>query len=305
MRRRWIRLLFTAVFFAGASVALAKISGPPKGVTGAPAIGSRPAEPNCQRCHDPSNLLNDPSGALQILDVPATYQLDTDYPIRVRLAHEWLVLPEKPIHWGFELTAARSDSGVGYGTFVPGPGTQNVTAFAPWVGDPTRRYISHDATGIHEGDPGPVEWTFTWHSPSYPAPKVYFFAAGNSANGDSLSSNDFIFTTAESTSIALVDVPLASHGRTWLAPPTPNPAATRVQLEWTLARDAHVRLEIADVQGRAVRVLVDGARAEGRSAAVWDGRTSTGLRAPAGVYFARLRVEGEQAPLVRRLTLTR
>jgi flagellar hook capping protein FlgD len=222
----------------------------------------------------------------------------------VRLGHAWLVMPEKPVHWGFELTTARADSGVGYGTFVPGPGTQNVTAIAPGVGDPTRRYISHDASGIHEGDPGPVEWTLSWHSPSYPAPKVYFFAAGNSANGDSLSSNDFIFTTAESTSYALVDVPASAHGHTWLAVPSPNPGSSRIQLEWTLARSARARLEIADVQGRAVRTLVDGLRAEGRGVAVWDGRTSTGSRAPAGMYFARLRVEGLNAPLTQRLALT-
>jgi hypothetical protein len=304
MPRPLIRIAFLAAFLVAASVAVARMGGPPKGVTGAPAIGARPAEPNCQRCHDPSNPLNDASGLLEILDVPATYTLDTDYVIRVRLSHTWAVVPETPLQWGFEMTTARADSGVGYGTFVPGTGTQNVTAIAPGVGDPTRRYISHDISGIHKGDVGPVEWTFTWHSPNYSAPKVYFFAAGNSANGDSLSSNDFIFTAIDSTTFEVADVPLAAHGRTWLATPYPNPGSSRIALSWTLPRSAHVTLDVTDVAGRAVRDLVDGVRSEGQGTVVWDGRTSAGSRAPAGVYFARLRVAGEGAPLVQRLSLT-
>ena len=305
MRRPLIRIAFLAAFLAAATVAVARMGGPPKGVTGAPAVGARPAEPNCQRCHDPSNPLNDASGLLEILDVPETYELDTDYVLRVRLAHTWAVVPETPLQWGFELTAARADSGVGYGTFIPGAGTQNVTAIAPGVGDPTRRYISHDITGIHKGETGPVEWTFTWHSPAYSAPKVYFFAGGNSANGDSLSSNDFIFTAAESTTFATAGVPLAAHGRTWLAPPSPNPGSSRIELSWSQPREGLVTLDITDIAGRRVRTLVEGIRPEGRGVAVWNGRNSVGALAPAGVYFARLRVTGEPLPLVQRLTLTR
>ena len=47
-------------------------------------------------------------------------------------------------------------------------------------------------------------------------------------------------------------------------------------------------LEVFDVQGRAVRTLIDQDAAAGTFVASWDGRTDSGTRATGGVYFARL-----------------
>src|SRR5207247_271782 len=173
VRRSLLRIILVAVPICGATVAFAKLAGPPRGVTGAWAVGSRTAEPNCLYCHNPDHPLNDPGGKLEILDVPAQFQPDTDYPLRVRLSHVWDPLPPSP-HWGFELTAVRADSGTGYGAFVTGAGTRIATQSRPGE-DPTRNYISHNLAGLHIGDPGPVEWSFVWHSPAYFAAKVYFF----------------------------------------------------------------------------------------------------------------------------------
>jgi len=52
------------------------------------------------------------------------------------------------------------------------------------------------------------------------------------------------------------------------------------------------RLVVYDLLGRTVRILLDGAISAGEQAATWDGRTDTGVDVAAGVYVARLSVEG-------------
>jgi hypothetical protein len=84
-------------------------------------------------------------------------------------------------------------------------------------------------------------------------------------------------------------------------PPTPNPFRVGSQFGFTLESDQLVRLEIYDVAGRAVRTLLDAPVTAGRHLLRWDGRTATGARASAGVYYLRLRTP-RQAESIR-LTL--
>jgi hypothetical protein len=67
----------------------------------------------------------------------------------------------------------------------------------------------------------------------------------------------------------------------------PNPSANAVQFQFAVARGGRVSLTIGDLAGRNVAMLVDGIRAPGRYAAVWDGAGSRG-RVPPGIYLARL-----------------
>jgi flagellar hook assembly protein FlgD len=64
-----------------------------------------------------------------------------------------------------------------------------------------------------------------------------------------------------------------------------------------------VKLGIYDVQGRAVRTLVDGSQTPGRYLFRWDGRTGLGERVAAGVYFYRLEAPGVAA--TRKIVVTR
>ena len=59
-----------------------------------------------------------------------------------------------------------------------------------------RRCGSFDAT--HEGSASPVEWSLQWKAPDVAAGTIYFFCAGNSANGNLGNDGDFIFTTSDS-----------------------------------------------------------------------------------------------------------
>jgi hypothetical protein len=76
------------------------------------------------------------------------------------------------------------------------------------------------------------------------------------------------------------------------APPSPNPAFGEVTLRFALPRAASVSLAIFDAGGRRVRALTSGAQPEGQHAVAWDLRDESGSAAGAGVYFARLEVEG-------------
>lgn len=87
------------------------------------------------------------------------------------------------------------------------------------------------------------------------------------------------------------------------APASPNPARFAVTLDFVLPRDAQVRLGIFDISGATVRELFAGRRGAGTQAEGWDLRTANGKLAHAGMYFARLEVEGQR--FVQRFAVTR
>ena len=80
-----------------------------------------------------------------------------------------------------------------------------------------------------------------------------------------------------------------------LALPAPNPARTRVALEFALPRAVPARLEILDVRGRRVRRLAAGVLPAGRYVRGWDLTDDLGRRVAAGIYLARLSAAGEVA----------
>jgi hypothetical protein len=82
----------------------------------------------------------------------------------------------------------------------------------------------------------------------------------------------------------LADAPTAFA----LSPFHPNPASGIMRAEVALPRSSDVRVEIFDLLGRRVATLVDTRVAAGRLPVVWDGATSGGTRARAGVYLCRM-----------------
>jgi len=73
-----------------------------------------------------------------------------------------------------------------------------------------------------------------------------------------------------------------------LATPWPNPARDALRIDFALPARADVRLEVLDVQGRAVRTIAAGPAAAGSYRKSWDLADGAGHRARAGVYFVRL-----------------
>lgn len=83
----------------------------------------------------------------------------------------------------------------------------------------------------------------------------------------------------------------------------PNPFNPRTELGFVLPSAGPVLLEIFDVRGRRVAVLLDSEQPAGRSSVVWSGSDDEGAPVGSGTYLARLRhAAGERT---RRMVLIR
>ena len=73
----------------------------------------------------------------------------------------------------------------------------------------------------------------------------------------------------------------------------PNPFNPNTTIHFELAQPSEVEVSVYDVMGRKVRVLVEGERAAGLHAPVWDGRDQSGRQVSSGAYYVRLITEGK------------
>jgi flagellar hook capping protein FlgD len=308
MRHVVVRCCVIAAMIMGVSLAWAFSAGPPANRTNAFPIGAFPVEPNCTQCHS-GNALNDPNGLVEILDLPHIYAPGQTYSLRVRLNYVLAdtVGTSNP-KWGFELTAVRADSGLGAGTFVVPPGAP-LRIIVPTTGlfvSSKRQYIEQVSAGTFTDQLGPVEWGFDWVAPQTAQGRIYFFAAGNAANGDGSTSGDHIFTAIDTMEAAVPgDVPIASHGLDLrLDAPRPNPSLHGTTLAYTLPRAGRVTLMVFDATGRRVRTVFDAEQPAGAGQVRWDATNEAGARVPAGAYFARLALNGTQM-VTRKVTIAR
>lgn len=69
----------------------------------------------------------------------------------------------------------------------------------------------------------------------------------------------------------------------------PNPFGVKTRLNYAIPRRLPVRLAVYDLQGRLVRMLVDGVQEAGEYGADWDGRAIDGRRLTSGIYLCELR----------------
>ncbi len=88
-----------------------------------------------------------------------------------------------------------------------------------------------------------------------------------------------------------------------LSLPRPNPAAGVALVRFELPGPRQVALEVYGVDGRRVATLARGLLPGGSYAREWNGRTDQGLTLASGIYFVRLRADGEE--LTRSLTFVR
>ncbi len=71
----------------------------------------------------------------------------------------------------------------------------------------------------------------------------------------------------------------------------PNPFNPETIISFSLPEQTDVTLEIINILGKKVRVLIDEPFAAGRHAVVWDGRNDNGAEVASGVYFYRIQTE--------------
>jgi flagellar hook assembly protein FlgD len=77
--------------------------------------------------------------------------------------------------------------------------------------------------------------------------------------------------------------------------PAPNPSSGAVRFAVSVPGAQQVELVVRDLAGRRMAVLHRGALAAGTHSFTWNGSTSAGTSAPAGVYFVQLRAAGVQS----------
>jgi hypothetical protein len=83
----------------------------------------------------------------------------------------------------------------------------------------------------------------------------------------------------------------------------PNPSFAGTRVEYEIARAGEVSLYVTDVAGRVI-ANVQGARQEaGTGSLAWDGRTASGARPPAGVYFVTLAVDAQATDRAKMIVL--
>lgn len=75
----------------------------------------------------------------------------------------------------------------------------------------------------------------------------------------------------------------------------PNPFNPSITIPVDVPRSAPVRIEIFDVLGRLMTVLVDRVLEPGRQSVRWDGVGAGGVPVSGGLYFVRMRTPGFRA----------
>jgi hypothetical protein len=142
-------------------------------------------EPNCTQCHNSYDLNSgrDKGGDFFLDGAPDEYVPGEVYSIGVVIQH-----PGQK-RWGFEL-AVWDANGRQVGMLEPDDDTESQieTVFGGL------QYLEHRNTHNGEFD-GPIVWYFNWYAPETSVGPVYFYAAGNAANGDGFPSGDYIYTT--------------------------------------------------------------------------------------------------------------
>lgn len=93
------------------------------------------------------------------------------------------------------------------------------------------------------------------------------------------------------TPVAVIEPPPGAGGpvnRSRITGVTPNPTREKIRIEFDLVERGAASLELFDVRGRSVARLPVPSAEAGAGSVVWDGRSGSGERVPAGVYFVRM-----------------
>ena len=290
-------------------------AGPLPSRTGAPALGTFPAEANCTQCHRTNPEVNSGPGRLTIGGLPQGYSPNQEFTVTVMLTQEGRS------RYGFQLTAL-DDSGNPVGTLTS-TDTRTRTLSGAAGTFAARLYIEHTLEGTNQGS-----WSFLWRAPAAAAGRVTFYVAGNAADGSGTNTGDFIYTNSASiqpaaTSTPVTTVSAASFSGTVIAPDsiaagygvglaTGTESATTVPLPTTLAgttvRVNERAASLFFVSGTQVNFLVPAETAPGAATVTitsGSGAVSTGTLQIAavgpGLFTANTNGQGVPAAVLLRV----
>jgi hypothetical protein len=270
LNKLWTLMACVALLMSvNAGLVQAYSSGPPNARTGAPGEG------DCTGCHS-SFPLNSGLGTLSVSGVNGSYEAGQMYELVVGLDD-----PDAS-RWGFEITIIGED-GMAIGTVGNLNGHTQISVTA------TRDYVKQTSAGTQNGVTGGVVWPVRWTAPPEGSGDATIYMAGNAANGNGSTSGDRIYTASETWTEGIVSgAPLPTAAAAVLRPNYPNPFNPRTTIAYELANPQSVRLSIYTLDGRLVKHLEDGLRAEGAHEIHWNGLDDRGMAVPSGTYFYRL-----------------
>jgi Ca-activated chloride channel family protein len=75
-----------------------------------------------------------------------------------------------------------------------------------------------------------------------------------------------------------------------LNPCHPNPFNAETLIRFDLASAAVVHIAVYDIQGRLIRVLLEDSRPAGSHSVKWDGKDSSGMAMPSGIYICKIQI---------------
>ena len=83
----------------------------------------------------------------------------------------------------------------------------------------------------------------------------------------------------------------------------PNPFNPETKIVFNLPEEGNVKLEIYNIKGQKVKILLDCYMSPGRSEMIWNGRDDNGKAVSSGVYFYKLNVNGKTEKTKKMLLL--
>ncbi len=102
--------------------------------------------------------------------------------------------------------------------------------------------------------------------------------------------NIYVILNRTSLLLSVEDVSEDNHlpNKYSLSQNYPNPFNPETKIRFTLPKSSDVRVEVFNMLGQSVRVLVDENVSAGIKEVVWDGLNSTGRQVSSGIYFYKL-----------------
>ncbi|MBN1560482.1 T9SS type A sorting domain-containing protein [candidate division KSB1 bacterium] len=81
----------------------------------------------------------------------------------------------------------------------------------------------------------------------------------------------------------------------------PNPFNPTTQISFNLPQDAHVLVQVYNVQGRLIKTLTDGFENAGNHSVLWTGVNSDGHAVASGLYYYRVRIKPDNGPEISKI----
>ena len=82
------------------------------------------------------------------------------------------------------------------------------------------------------------------------------------------------------------------HSKTVIFPNTPNPFNANTVIRFTIPAAGSVSLDVYNLTGQKVQMLVNGRLPAGAHTVPWDATDDRGVPVSSGVYLSRLRADG-------------